>query len=157
MHETREARANEAEALSQLLVSSITELCSADHHDDPAIIAQWTANKTPENVARWIKDPRGTIFVAEVSGALAGVAGISRTGYILLNYVAPEFRFQGISDSLLSRLEDTARIWCLAEASLESTETARRFYLARGWKENGPAVEAFGMPGYPMIKPLVLD
>jgi hypothetical protein len=47
----RDAVADDAPAACQVLRRSIVELCAADHGDDPAILAQWLANKTPEIVA----------------------------------------------------------------------------------------------------------
>ncbi len=42
--------------------------------------------------------------------------------------------------------------------TLMSTETARRFYLARGYSEDGPADDKFGTTsGYPMFKYLVMQ
>jgi hypothetical protein len=37
--------------------------------------------------------------------------------------------------------------------TLESTATARRFYLSAGYSENGPPTQGFGKTlGYPMTK-----
>ena len=52
-------RAAEADipAMSEVLTRSITELCALDHKHDPAAIAAWTANKTPEGVRRILEKP----------------------------------------------------------------------------------------------------
>jgi hypothetical protein len=39
---------------TQFLRRSITELCQVDHGDDPAVVANWLQNKTPDNVRSWI-------------------------------------------------------------------------------------------------------
>ena len=66
-------------------------------------------------------------------------------GEITLNYVAPS--------SALSRRQfgdargaggEGARARRCAAASLLSTETAHRFYLARGYRDEGPPVGKFG-------------
>ncbi len=51
----RQADERDAEAFSEVLCASIRELCLADHNGDTECIMQWTANKTPEHVARWIQ------------------------------------------------------------------------------------------------------
>jgi hypothetical protein len=35
-------------------------------------------------------------------------------------------------------------------------ETAGRFYLSAGYDENGPTILMFGMPSYPLSKPLTV-
>jgi hypothetical protein len=46
----REAVAGDAEEACTVVRRSIAELCAADHGNDPAILARWLDNKTPENV-----------------------------------------------------------------------------------------------------------
>jgi hypothetical protein len=47
----RDAVPEDAAAACEVMRRSISELCSADHHDDPVILGRWLANKTPEIVA----------------------------------------------------------------------------------------------------------
>lgn len=54
-------------------------------------------------------------------------------GEILLNYVSPEARFKGVSKALLSVLEAEVLARGAKLVTLESTRTARRFYLAHGY------------------------
>ena len=51
----RDAEAADVDAMSEVLIRSITELCAPDHRNDPAAIAAWTANKTSEGVRRMLK------------------------------------------------------------------------------------------------------
>src|SRR6478735_4761117 len=60
----REARTEEAVEACHVVRRSITELCLADHQDDPAILEKWLANKTPTNVRSWIARPDAHMFVA---------------------------------------------------------------------------------------------
>ncbi|WP_422272271.1 GNAT family N-acetyltransferase [Bradyrhizobium sp.] len=69
-----------------------------------------------------------------------------------LNYVSPEARFQGVSLALLHALEQRAAQRGNTKVTLESTETARRFYLSNGYTEIGKPIEAFGTTSYPMSK-----
>ena len=114
-------------------------------------IAAWCANKTPERVAGWIA--AGGVFVAGAEGRVLGVGGIAGDE-VTLNYVAPEARLAGVSTTMLARLEAALAAAGIAEPRLESTRTAHRFYLARGWEDAGPPVAWLGMSGQPMGKRL---
>ncbi len=131
----REARLEDAAAACDVLRRSITELCAADHNNNPASIAGWLANKTPENVAAWISDPGNGVYVAINDARIDGIAAMNRTGRISLNYVSPDARFKGVSKALLAALERKARDVGLAQCTLESTRTALRFYRAAGYRE----------------------
>jgi GNAT superfamily N-acetyltransferase len=113
------------------------------------------ANKTPENMGAWIARPDASLLVAAEDGAILAVGMVSDAGEILLNYVSPSARFRGISRALLKALEARARERGAAIATLESTQTARRFYLSNGYVETGAATMKFGMrSGYRMSKAL---
>lgn len=116
-----------------VLRRSISELCRDDHQDDPAEIVSWLKNKTAEIWSLWVNHPDASVFVAEEDGVLCGVGMARSGGEILLNYVAPEARFKGVSKALLSALEMDASARGATAATLESTRTARRFYLANGY------------------------
>jgi GNAT superfamily N-acetyltransferase len=143
----RAARDTDAAAACDVLRRSITELCVADHANNPALLDPWLANKTPENVLAWIAESH--MLVAEEDGRLLGVAGLSSAGRVTLNYVAPEARYRGVSDALLCALEQKAAQLGCASCTLESTRTARRFYEARGYRGQegdgpyGPMVKTF--------------
>lgn len=150
----RGAVLEDASAACQIMRRSIAELCVADHHNDPAILQRWLSNKTPEIFKTWIKPDNSLLVVVENNSILA-VGCVTHTGKITSNYVSPDARFRGVSSALLTALEHRARERGNEKCELESTETARRFYLARGYSENGPASAKFGTAGgYPMTKRL---
>ena len=138
-------------AMSEVLIASITELCALDHGDDPVAIAAWTANKTVDGVRTMRLRPGSTLLVAVDGKAMLAVGCIADGNRIGLNYVAPAYRFRGASATLLADMERRIRSAGYPEARLESTRTAREFYLARGWEEIDPSGE---QPGYPMRKTL---
>ena len=141
--EIRVARTEDAEQACMVLRRSIQELCHADHNGDAARLADWLSNKTPENVAAWIRNPQNLVFVATEGDTILGVASMTNTGKITLNYVSPDARFRGISKALIDRLEAQARELGLDRCTLNSTETAREFYLSRGYQEQiAPTNEA---------------
>ena len=150
----RHATPADIPAMSRVLIASITELCGADHGGDPTLIADWTANKTPESVARWFDNPDNTLYVAERLGEVAAVGSTGPGGEIRVNYVAPTHRFTGVSRTLLAAMEEALRRQGLAEARLHSTRTAHSFYLARGWEDAGELDLSGRVPGFPMRKRL---
>jgi GNAT superfamily N-acetyltransferase len=141
--EIRVARTADAAEACTVLRRSITELCHADHRNDPAILEKWLANKTRENVTSWIQDPHGYMFVAIKNGAVVGVAAITSAGAITLNYVSPDARFRGVSKALLARLEAKAVELGHNRCTLTSTVTARRLYCSAGYLDDGPPRTGF--------------
>ena len=137
-----------------MLIASITELCAADHGGDVDLIARWTANKTVQDVTRWMFSAGTTILAAYSGDDIAGVGGYLRDGRIVLNYVAPGFQRRGVSGALLARMEQALVDAGCTEAALTSTTTARDFYLSRGWQIAGPPEDDYGFPGHPMRKNL---
>lgn len=131
----REARIEDAQATCEVLRRSITELCQPDHGNDQEFLSKWLDNKTPDNVVKWIADENSYTFVAEETGTIVGVGAITDTGKITLNYISPDARFMGVSKAILERLERKARELGLDRCILESTSTARRFYISAGYIE----------------------
>ena len=153
--EIRQALIEDASAACEVLRQSITALCVADHHDDPAVLDRWLANKTPDIVASWIAKAGNTVLVAVEGGAILGVGSVTDGGEITLNYVSPDARFRGVSRAVIGALEERAMKRGNARCHLLSTETARGFYHRMGYTEDGPPVSKFGSSGsYPMSKPL---
>ena len=65
-------------AMSAVMTASVTELCSADHHNDPQNIARWVSNRTPAGVAKMLANPAQSFFVAEREGEIAAVGAVNR-------------------------------------------------------------------------------
>lgn len=150
----REALPDDAEAACSVMRRSIAELCHADHGNDPAILARWVGNKTPQNFCAWIEQGDNSLLVAVEGDVVLGVGSVTNAGRIGLNYVSPDARFQGVSRALLHALEQRAAQRGNTKVTLESTETARRFYLSNAYTEIGKPIEAFGTTSYPMTKNL---
>ena len=145
----RPATLDDAPAMSAVLIASITELCVADHKNNPDALASWLANKTPAGIAQWFGNPANALLVAERDGELAAVGGYNMARTIILNYVSPRHRFKGVSKAMLGSLETHLG---RGLAHLESSQTARRFYLDAGWEESGPPEPHRFVAGYPMQK-----
>ena len=155
--EIRDAVAEDAPAACQVLRRSISELCVADHGNDPTILMRWLSNKTPEIVASWIVHPANSVLVAVERETILAVGAVTNAGEITLNYVSPDVRFRGVSRTLLGVLEARAIERGNVRCTLTSTETARRFYHANGYAEDRLLAGKFGGPGsYAMSKVVAL-
>ena len=108
--EIRDAVPADAPAACEVLRRSIIELCVADHHDDPAILERWLANKTPEIIASWIAQAASSMLVAVEAGVILAVGAVTDAGEVRLNYVSPDGRFRGVSRAMLRALESRAII-----------------------------------------------
>ena len=149
----RDAVKADAAAACQVVRASITELCPLDHRNDRKILGRWLANKTPENLEAWIADPDASLLVAVDDEVVLAVGSVKNDGEIMMNYVSPHVRFRGVSSALLNAMESRARERGNTSCYLLSTETAHRFYRARGYQDVGMPEGKFGTTSsYPMSK-----
>ena len=151
--EIRPATAEDAPAACLVMRRSIAELCVADHHNDETILKRWLGNKTPEIFISWLTQPDNSLLVAADGSDILGVGAVTDAGEITLNYVSPDARFRGVSRAMLVALEARAAARGNTRCRLNCTETARRFYLANGYIEDGSPAGHFGTSsGYPMSR-----
>jgi GNAT superfamily N-acetyltransferase len=154
--EIRDATASDPEAATEVMRRSITELCAADHNNDPKILEGWLANKKPEIFRTWLQNASQSYLVAVEGGNIICVGAVNDGGHIILNYVSPDARFRGVSRAMVAALEQHARERGNRACTLASTATARRFYISCGYVEVGAAERIFGTEsGFPMRKTLV--
>ena len=140
--------------LREVIRRSISELCEADHRNDPEILRRWLANKTPEIVG-WIMKPGNSVLVAVDDDSILAVGSVTDAGEINFNYISPDARFRGVNRAMVTALEARALERGADRCRLLSTETARRFYRSAGYGENGPPQGQFGTTSsYPMSKRL---
>jgi len=156
--EIRDATPDDAIAACNVLRRSIRELCIADHSNDPAILAAWLRNKTPEIVAGWATHPGNSLLVAVEGDAVLAVGSVTDSGEITTNYVSPDARFRGVSRALIHTLEARAVARGNTICTLTSTETAHHFYQSCGYADSGPPAGKFGTrASYPMFRRVVAD
>lgn len=150
----RPATVDDAADACSVIRTSILACCHDDHRGDPAVVDAWLRNKTPECLRGVISAPNAFSLVAHVDGETVGFASALTTGVVTLCYVVPSVRFAGVGKALLSAIENHAIQTGVETLRLESTRTARTFYLRNGFVAQGPSVLAFGMEGLPMGKRL---
>lgn len=150
----RPATEEDAEQGALVLRRSISELCRRDHGNDPALLASWLANKTADNFREWVRaEDYICLVAAHDDGMILGVGLMSKAGEVRLNYVSPDTRFTGVSTALIGALETQAAMFGAARLTLNSTATARQFYLARGFQDAGePQTGRLKDNIYPMTK-----
>lgn len=153
--EIRLATAGDAEPALELIRRSIVELCREDHQGDRLTLEGWLANKTLKNMEAWITRPGSVVVVAEREGRLAGVGAFTAAGDLILLYVSPEDRFQGVSKALLADMEARAKEMRVPRLVLTTSVTAQRFFLDRGYEPEEQAADIFDTDdGYALRKEL---
>lgn len=155
MMEIHRAAPLDADAAMEIVGQSIAQLCVADHRHDPETLARWLANKTPASFRTWLADPENFCVVAKTGQRVMGVGLLHRSGELKLFYLAPGSQRQGMGTMIHAALEDQARLWGLRQLHLQSTDSARPFYEALGYRASGAARTFFGvLQGYPYTKTL---
>jgi GNAT superfamily N-acetyltransferase len=150
--QVRPARLEDADEICAVVRNSIIELCGADHRGDVAVLKGWLANKTPDNVRNWIADDDTRLLVAVEGGRICGAASANRAGEVHLNYVSPHAQYHGASKALIVALEAWLRGIGVRHVTLTSTKTAHRFYLKRGYRDDGPLKPCQGQLAQGMVK-----
>ena len=136
--QTRLAKANDAVLVTDIVCLSIRELCVSDHHNDPATLDRWLANKTPANFESWIQNQDNHCVVGEIDNHLCGVGLLHSSGEIRLFYLAPGTQRHGLGAAIHAALEEHAHAWGLQSLHLQSTDAARPFYEAMGYVASAP-------------------
>ena len=151
----RSACVDDAVDATEVVRRSISELCKADHQDDPATLDRWLINKTPEKFKEWVSNPENFCVIAGDSARIFGVGLLKRSGEVLLFYVAPGYQRLGIGRRIHDALEAQATSWGLGRMYLESTALACNFYRSLGYQSTGPEQSLFGvLRVYPLAKAL---
>jgi GNAT superfamily N-acetyltransferase len=97
----------------------------------------------------------GRVVLPRESGALGRGFGLATAdGELALLYVVPQVHGTGVGRALLAALETAGRRAGLTEFRLESTATAREFYVRNGFSSAGEPSCGSGIIGYLMRKAL---
>jgi GNAT superfamily N-acetyltransferase len=77
----------------------------------------------------------GGIIIREMAPNILNLTGMQ--GYIVNMYTLPQFRKQGISSSILSRLIDSAKEQGVTSFELHASPSGEPVYIKRGFKLHG--------------------
>lgn len=134
----RTAQFEDADKMVEVLRRSIVELCVLDHQNSPDMLSDWLANKTADEARNWISRPNQHVVVATINNEIVGVGTATNNGHVLLNYVSPEFRGQGVSKAVVAALEAYMASQGTGTSQLVSTATAEDFYRKVGYMDLPP-------------------
>jgi GNAT superfamily N-acetyltransferase len=137
-------------SISQARVKDAGDACNVVRRS----IQAWLANKTTRNFAAWIGAPGALSFLAKAAHLAVGFGLATADGELALLYVVPQVHGTGVGRALLAALETAGRRAGLTEFRLESTATAREFYVRNGFSSAGEPSSGWGIIGYPMYKAL---
>lgn len=149
-----EAIAEHAQAVCNVIKQSVSELCIADHNNDPDILQLWLSNKTPENCRVWIENKNSKSFVAIKNNIPVGISQMGINGYIYLCYLHPDETGKGTGKKLLAACEKQALSWGLKNMIVDSSYTAKQFYVSQGFEFHKEPYIENNLRSYPMIKVL---
>jgi len=127
----RAARPDESEAVAGVHAAAATVAYAHIFGGEPFPLA-----RTRE---RW-RTFAGRIVVADEVGLVVGFAAFDDVELHAL-YVLPERQGRGLGDRLLAAAGPVGVLWVL-----EGNARGRRFYERRGWRADGTARMAFGVP-----------
>ena len=82
----RQAVAADALAATHILRRSISQLCVADHRNDPGRLESWLQDKTVSNVVAWIASVDNYCVVASINDSICGFGAMTVEGEIMLCY-----------------------------------------------------------------------
>ena len=130
----RPAGCEDIPALARLVRQTILRVNIRDY--TPRQVEAWAARGASE--ARWkeLWKTALSFFVAhDGQGNLLGVVSVDGRGYLHSLFVHSEHQGEGIATALLLMAEDYARSQGAVRLCSEVSWTARRFFLARGFRE----------------------
>jgi len=142
----RQATKEDVEAIHELHVKSVRELCQGFYSDE--LIDGWIGARTPANFFPAID--RDILFVAIRDAEMVGFGG-AIPGEIWAIYVSPGHVKSGIGSILLSHAMEIA-LAGKSSVILESTLNASKFYEKKGFVELERTTATHGNVYLPVIK-----
>lgn len=124
----RPARADDAEAISAVILAALRETNARDYSRD--IIERVEQSFGPAAVAELLA--RRTVFVAMAAGELVGTASLD--GQVVRSvFVRPDLQGQGVGRRLMAEIEQAARNRGVEVLAVPSSVTAEAFYARLGF------------------------
>jgi len=125
----RQARSDDAEAISQVIVAALRE---SNGQDYPAsVIESVVANFAPERVVELLQ--QRLVFVALLEEEIVGTGALDGSTVRSL-FIAPQQQRKGIGQALMTRIEKTAVERGIEALLIPSSLTAESFYARLGYR-----------------------
>ena len=125
----------------KLITDTVHTICAKDY--TKAELDAWAPENFDVNKFRRNLSPCMNLVAFEKE-KLVGFLSIERNGYINRLYTHKDFQKRGIASALYNKAEEWAKENGICEISLDSSKTAKGFYLKMGFKESGISVISHG-------------
>ena len=125
----------------KLITDTVHTICAKDY--TKAELDAWAPENFDVNKFRRNLSPCMNLVAFE-KDKLVGFLSIERNGYINRLYTHKDFQKRGIASALYNKAEEWAKGNGICEISLDSSKTAKGFYLKMGFKESGISVISHG-------------
>ncbi len=129
----REFREEDAEEVSDLVISALREVNSRDYPDE--VIEMLAGGNSPEKILG--KAEKRLVLVAEEDGEVVGTASLKRDGGVQSVFVRLDRAGEGIGSALMKRVEEEARERGVEELVVPASLTAVDFYRKLGFRKSG--------------------
>ncbi|MBB4864396.1 putative N-acetyltransferase YhbS [Pseudomonas nitritireducens] len=125
----RQARSEDAAAISRVIVAAVRESNSQDY--PASVIDSVVAHFTPERVIELLQ--QRLVFVALLSDQIVGTGALDGSTVRSL-FVAPQQQRKGIGQALMGQIEKAALERGVEALLVPSSLTAERFYARLGYR-----------------------
>lgn len=127
----RESRIDDLAEIIQVIHESIRS-CILDHQRNESDIQVWLEQTHQSNLLLLLLYNDSWVYLKD--NRVVGFILINDQGVILLNYICPEKQQQGIGKALLMNVIEQMRMKKVEKITLDSTQTALRFYQKHGFQ-----------------------
>jgi len=148
----REATADDADAISLLILDSQKEFCFHEYTEEGKQLMQQLCGT---DAIRSYMDRGDVYYVAECEASLVGVAGVRDNEHLSHNFVDKKWHRKGISNRLWKLVSSE----CMRQGNrgafnLNASTYAIPVYKKWGFRISGPMSQEFGLAFTPMnLKP----
>lgn len=127
----RESRIDDISEIIQVIHESVRS-CILDHQRNESNIQVWLGQTHQSNLLLLLLYNDSWVYLED--NRVVGFILINDQGVILLNYICPEKQQQGIGKALLMNVIERMRMKKVKKITLDSTQTALRFYQKHGFQ-----------------------
>jgi putative acetyltransferase len=150
--ELRRAEIDDLEAIHDLFVETVNQVCAADYN--PEQLRIWTSGV--ENRSQWINKLTDQYFIVATAGEqIVGFGSLANANYVDFMYVHKDYQRRGIADKLFTSLEDEARRHGAKILKSDVSKTAKGFFEKKGFKtiaDQTKTVNSIAITNYRMEK-----
>jgi putative acetyltransferase len=148
----RKADPNDLQAIKELFVNCVFEVCKNDYGKDQ--LAAWAS--AANNSKRWLDKILEQYFiVAETQDTIIGFSSLQGADTVDLLYVHKGFQNIGAASMLFNALLERAKINGCQALKAEVSKTAKSFFERKGFalvKEQTKISDGVGLSNYHMVK-----